>query len=763
MLPNPFSWFWPTQTPTAQQELNLKAGSLLTREIKNSAGTDQVLYPDITSLEDDLEALKLTSAPIEAETTTRRTPKFVLANRDNPTQYSPLAKARESSNFPTSSPTPDRTARATLAPPFRLAPGVRHPSTKNRPSQFADGHSHDELGYRRVVSSPPSYNHASPSRATPRKVSKCHTTATPKTPKRNAKDAKPSPSPSPSRKLNLPPETLVLHSYQKKDVETILQRENQGLSTLVVYDMGMGKTIIAIDLAMNSRSSETRQPILVVCPEVGLLNQWIGEIARFGEGLTANQFSPNMSQDDIYKFDVILTTYSTLGSQYKALGDKPEEKRPYLPIFNTTFHRVILDEAHCIRGRGTWFKGCLALKKRFGLCLTGTPIQNKLNDTQPILEFMGVVDPLGLADITKFNLHIVDKGAVDSYTARKLSDVLRTCIIYRKKDGSIELPSLTRRRVEITLRKAERDLHKFAKAGQLTKTDFAWLRARQVTNHPFLLTTSLIKNGKDRDLDLSRSVDYDGADVPVDVSPGPVACSNIAVPACSPSKTPTVQSPRRASKAPEGQTFVSCDDVLRPEEDAMGEEDQVDLPEGDDGLDPSRLPDFLVPYRSLFSHKYISTKMKAILDIVKEIPRHDKAIIFCNFRAMMALIKIQLGALGIECEMYHGELNENERTEVLRSFSQNRRKRVLLNSIRAGGVGLNITSANHIILAEPCWNPFVEEQAIGRAYRIGQTKPVTVHKIVTLFSVEDEMIETQDEKYDKAHIVLEPCVLDPVC
>ncbi|KIJ60525.1 hypothetical protein HYDPIDRAFT_98528 [Hydnomerulius pinastri MD-312] len=90
-----------------------------------------------------------------------------------------------------------------------------------------------------------------------------------------------------------------------------------------------------------------------------------------------------------------------------------------------------------------------------------------------------------------------------------------------------------------------------------------------------------------------------------------------------------------------------------------------------------------------------------------------------------------------------------------------------LNSIRAGGVGLNITSANHVILAEPCWNPFVEEQAIGRAYRIGQTKSVAVHKIVTLFSVEDEMIEcrmrSMNEKYDNAHIVLEPCILDPVC
>jgi SNF2 family DNA or RNA helicase len=66
--------------------------------------------------------------------------------------------------------------------------------------------------------------------------------------------------------------------------------------------------------------------------------------------------------------------------------------------------------------------------------------------------------------------------------------------------------------------------------------------------------------------------------------------------------------------------------------------------------------------------------------------------------------------------------------------------RVLLVSLMAGNVGLNLTAASHVIIVDPWWNPFVEDQAIGRAHRIGQTSPVTVHRLVVEDTIEKRVL-----------------------
>ena len=71
---------------------------------------------------------------------------------------------------------------------------------------------------------------------------------------------------------------------------------------------------------------------------------------------------------------------------------------------------------------------------------------------------------------------------------------------------------------------------------------------------------------------------------------------------------------------------------------------------------------------------------------------------------------------------------------------------IFLISIKAGGVGLNLVSAQEVIIYDPWWNPFVEQQAIDRAYRIGQDKPVTVYKFVTVGTLEEKIVDMEDEK-----------------
>ena len=86
------------------------------------------------------------------------------------------------------------------------------------------------------------------------------------------------------------------------------------------------------------------------------------------------------------------------------------------------------------------------------------------------------------------------------------------------------------------------------------------------------------------------------------------------------------------------------------------------------------------------------------------------------------------------------------RGEVVKSFQNSTESKVFLLSLHAGGVGLNLTRASHVIFCDPWWNPFVELQAEDRAYRMGQEKPVTIHRLICLETVEEKLLKIQDMK-----------------
>ena len=87
-----------------------------------------------------------------------------------------------------------------------------------------------------------------------------------------------------------------------------------------------------------------------------------------------------------------------------------------------------------------------------------------------------------------------------------------------------------------------------------------------------------------------------------------------------------------------------------------------------------------------------------------------------------------------------GKLNHKKRAEVLEVFKKDASKQVFLISLKAGGVGLNLTVANHIFLLDPWWNPAVEDQAIDRVHRIGQKKPVFVYRFICKETIEERIL-----------------------
>jgi SNF2 family DNA or RNA helicase len=111
-------------------------------------------------------------------------------------------------------------------------------------------------------------------------------------------------------------------------------------------------------------------------------------------------------------------------------------------------------------------------------------------------------------------------------------------------------------------------------------------------------------------------------------------------------------------------------------------------------------------------------------------------LLFSQFTSMLALIEAELAARNLPYALLTGETRDRE--SLVARF-QNREVPLFLISLKAGGVGLTLTAADTVIHYDPWWNPAVEDQATDRAHRIGQDKPVFVHRLITLGTIEEKM------------------------
>jgi SNF2 family DNA or RNA helicase len=147
-----------------------------------------------------------------------------------------------------------------------------------------------------------------------------------------------------------------------------------------------------------------------------------------------------------------------------------------------------------------------------------------------------------------------------------------------------------------------------------------------------------------------------------------------------------------------------------------------------------------------------SAKLELLCDLLSTLAEEGRRIlVFSQFTEMLALIEPELARLGLDYLKLTGETEH--RGDVVRAF-QDGTAPVFLISLKAGGVGLNLTAADTVILYDPWWNPAVEQQAIDRAYRIGQGKPVFVYKLVASGTVEEKMLELQARKSGLADALL---------
>lgn len=145
-----------------------------------------------------------------------------------------------------------------------------------------------------------------------------------------------------------------------------------------------------------------------------------------------------------------------------------------------------------------------------------------------------------------------------------------------------------------------------------------------------------------------------------------------------------------------------------------------------------------------------SAKIEKTMSIVNEVHNNDpaeKIIIFSQFTSFLDLLELPITDAQYKYRRYDGSMSATMRNEAVMDFQDSRMGvKIMLVSLKAGNAGLNLTAASQVIILDPFWNPFIEEQAVDRAHRIGQMRPVNVHKMLVENTVEDRIVALQEKK-----------------
>ncbi|KAL8736232.1 MAG: hypothetical protein Q9166_000387 [cf. Caloplaca sp. 2 TL-2023] len=534
---------------------------------------------------------------------------------------------------------------------------------------------------------------------------------------------------------------------------------------ILADDMGLGKTLEMIALIVSDQIG--KGPTLIVSP-LGIMSNWSGQIAHHVQPdqplkvLTYHGSSrKQMTAEELSEYDVVITTYGTLTTEYLPTKTKTPEAIPRrVGLFSADWRRVILDEGHQIRNPSTKASlACSGLQARSRWVLTGTPIINSLKDLYSLVRFLRLSGGLERLDV--FNGVIIrplNQGSEDA--SLLLQALMGTLCLRRKKEMSfvdLRLPELSEyiHRVEFLPHEREKYEALQAQAKGLlrdvkTKDGKSkdqgiychllevLLRLRQVCNHWKLcgdrvislladLETSKVvdltpENRKALQDMLQLSIDSH-EDCPICLEPlhDPVitACAHSFGYPCIEKVIETQHRCPMCRAEP-----LEIGSLVRPGKD-LGESADADV-----DIDTT------------------SSKVEALIKILKasRVKEGNKVVIFSQWTSFLNIVQHQLEENGWKFARIDGSMKAHQRDAAMTALSDDPECRIMLASLAVCSVGLNLVAANHVVLADSWWAPSIEDQAVDRVHRLGQTKPTTVWRLVVDGSIEDRVLDIQTEK-----------------
>ncbi|KAL8210271.1 hypothetical protein R6Q57_007003 [Mikania cordata] len=552
--------------------------------------------------------------------------------------------------------------------------------------------------------------------------------------------------------------------------------------------MGLGKTVMTISLILarphkgtsenedenvylSCETNKSRKPqggTLIICP-MALLSQWKDELETHSEPNSISVFvhyGGERSTDPkvIAEPTVVLTTYGVLSASYKSYGENS--------IFQKVdWYRVVLDEAHTIKSsRSQCAQAAFALSSYCRWCLTGTPLQNNLEDLYSLLCFLHVEPWCNWAWWNKLIQRPYENG--DKRGLKLVKAILRPLMLRRTKDTKdkegrpiLLLPPTDIQIIECEQSEAEHDLYdalfkrskvqfdQFVAQGKVLH-NYAnilelLLRLRQCCNHPFLVMSrgdsqqfsdlnKLARRFLDNNLDSSTPNPSKAyiQEVVNDLKNG----ENTECPICLESADDPVLTPcaHRMCRECLLSSWRSLTHGLCPIcRQNLRKTDLITCPSESK---------FRVDVEKNWKESSKVLKLLECLDNIRRRGCGEKSIVFSQWTSFLDLLEIPLKRRNIRFLRFDGSLSQKNREKTLREFNETTDKMVLLMSLKAGGVGLNLTAASNVFLMDPWWNPAVEEQAIMRIHRIGQKRTVCVRRFIVKDTVEERMQQVQVRK-----------------
>ncbi|NXX21459.1 TTF2 factor, partial [Podargus strigoides] len=576
---------------------------------------------------------------------------------------------------------------------------------------------------------------------------------------------------------------LLLH--QKQALAWLLWRESQRpCGGILADDMGLGKTLTMIALILAQKQLKTvkrkeklelwlskndstvipSHSTLIVCP-ASLIHHWRKEIDRHvgcGKLRVYLYHGPNREKHAkaLSEYDVVVTTYSLLSKEVptsKEEGEVPAEDHdvgtgssPCSPLLRIAWARVILDEAHNIKNpRVQTSIAVCKLRASTRWAVTGTPIQNNLLDMYSLLRFLR---------FSPFDEYKVWKYQVDNNTKKggeRLSLFTRSLLLRRTKD---QLDSAGKPLVSLPQRSTQ--VHELKLSAE----------EQSVYSVLFARSRSTLQSYLKRQEQKNEGREYAGAN-PFEKVAQEFGVSQKEFLAGSQSASQvssTVHVLSMLLRLRQCCCHLSLLKVALDQANLNSEGLSLSIEEQLSALTLSELqtPDSKSTVylngtafkTDIFEVTKESTKISHLLAELKAIQSHSesqKSVVVSQWTSMLKVVAVHLQRLGLKYATLDGSVNPKQRMDVVEEFNNNPKgPQVMLVSLLAGGVGLNLTGGNHLFLLDMHWNPALEDQACDRIYRVGQQKDVVIHRFVCEGTVEEKIVQLQRRKKVLAQQVL---------
>ncbi|WGV25715.1 DEAD/DEAH box helicase [Halotia branconii] len=448
-----------------------------------------------------------------------------------------------------------------------------------------------------------------------------------------------------------------LRPYQERGAAWLAFLERWGLGACLADDMGLGKTIQFIAFLLHLKEQDAlEKPTLLVCP-TSVLGNWEREVKKFAPSLKVLQYHGDKRPkgkaftEAIKNQDLVITSYSLVYRDIKLLQ-------------SLSWQAIVLDEAQNVKNpEAKQSQAIRQLETTFRIALTGTPVENRLQELWSILDFLNP-GYLGNRQFfqRRFAMPIEKYGDIASLN--QLRSLVQPFILRRlKTDRDIiqDLPDKQEMNVFCGLTTEQATLYQQAVETSLTEIESAeglqrrgmilalLVKLKQICNHP----AQYLKAG-------------------------------------------TLEE----------------------------------------------------------HHSAKLQRLEEMLDVA--LAEGDRALIFTQFAEWGKLLKPHLEKqLGREILFLYGSTTKKQREEMIDRFQHDPQgPPIMILSLKAGGVGLNLTRANHVFHFDRWWNPAVENQATDRVFRIGQTRNVQVHKFVCTGTLEEKIHDMIESKKQLAEQVV---------